>query len=276
MRSLVLSVLVCAFAQCVGGPSRADSLLDQLPADASTPHTDASESVSTAHVGARSSAHSPELTPAFFAAFGQNAPATVIRPADKVTGRPAQALAYRPDRLIRLSSKVWVLISDGTIENGDFMEEGSLSVHYLRREGGSFQAIGKWLNIGGSAPYGRAASWVVRHDLESHPVIWTTSEGSDQGCAWIVHDWISLLPDKARLSAGNLLTSSKYEGPDSGSTADTQWVEESWKTVGTVRPHRLRQDFDIVYKGHNNLTVHFPHTADGYSDAQAKAARVGC
>jgi hypothetical protein len=205
-----------------------------------------------------------EMDKAFSAAFGHPAPYTMT--ASGGTLKKPTAFIYTPSGLENVAPGIVALVSKGKLADfGCHACSGTLAIHYLKRDGEKFVLLGAWPAIGGAAPYGEAAAWAVRKDLDDVPVLVSREDDGGQGCYETWADLIALTPERpvVRIS---LVLATKYE-------PEPESKKQGYDLTGELIPVERGKRFVVQYSGTRSLRVEYLRSGNVYI-VQGKAAPV--
>jgi hypothetical protein len=195
-------------------------------------------------------AHGAEFLTAFKIAFGRPAPASV----QTSDGRQ---IVYSPQAMINLGNNLVALVSAGGETEVAHASEGVLAIHYLRRTGDSFSLLGAWPAIGGVGPESQAASWKVRTDLDTDPVMVTYAEDGGQGCYAGRSDIIALTPAGPIVRASDVILYTEYK-PDEGDSSP------AYKFRGQIVPEKVGQSFRVDLHGTRTIVQKYTRSGDKF------------
>ncbi len=205
-----------------------------------------------------------ELDQAFAAAFGHAAPYAMT--ASGGTLEKPTEFTYTPSGLEEVTPGIVALISEGKLTSfGCHACLGTLAIHYLNRDGEYFALLGAWPAIGGAAPYGAAAAWTVRKDLDDVPLLVTKEDDGGQGCYETWADLIALTPAQPLLASHLPLATEYVPEPDQ--------KKPGYKLSGRLIPIERGKRFAVQYSGTRSLRVEYRHSGDVYV-ARGKTAPV--
>lgn len=206
-----------------------------------------------------------ELDDAFTAAFGHAAPYTMTASGGAL--KNPTAFIYTPSGLVDVAPGIVALVSKGKLDDfGCHACFGTLAIHYLKRDGQNFSLLGAWPSIGGAAPYGEAAAWTLRKDLDTVPVLETTEDDGGQGCYQTWADLIALTPARPLLVSTYLPLATEY-------VPEPEEKKAGYKLSGRLIPAVRGKSFGIQYSGTRSLRVEYSRDGDAYV-AKGKPAPV--
>jgi hypothetical protein len=176
-------------------------------------------------------AHGAEFLTAFKIAFGRPAPASV----QTSDGRQ---IVYSPQAMINLGNNLVALVSAGGETEVAHASEGVLA-------------------IGGVGPESQAASWKVRTDLDTDPVMVTYAEDGGQGCYAGRSDIIALTPAGPIVRASDVILYTEYK-PDEGDSSP------AYKFRGQIVPEKVGQSFRVDLHGTRTIVQKYTRSGDKF------------
>jgi hypothetical protein len=191
-----------------------------------------------------------DLLLAFKSAFGQPAPYTQ-------TSEDGSELVFAPAAFVNLQPGIVALISKAEIPDGCHACSGHLSIHYLRHQNGQYEVLGAWPDVGGLGPYGKAANWSLRSDLDAVPTLVAISEDGGQGCSGSQADLIALTPTGPKVRAKAVLLASEYDGGGESSATP------SFKYEGTIGGIERGKSFYVNFTGSKNISTKYTSYENG-------------
>lgn len=187
-----------------------------------------------------------DLMSAFKVAFGGPAPFT------KETESGDQVV-YSPQAFINIEPGVVALISKGEIPQGCHACYGATSIHYLKKEADGYSLLGAWQDISGKAPWGKAAPWSVRTDIDDSPMLVFETDDGGQGASIGTYDLVALTPVGPVVRAEDITVSS-------GNSESTPPCMESGILLPIERGHR----FAIQFSGTKSYRATYTRYGDQY------------
>lgn len=204
----------------------------------------------------------PPGTPAAFrAAFGVS-PTNESRRAVDGTN-----YIYVPLTLIPLPGGSVALISTGASECDGHACSGLNSVHYMRRDGGSYTVEGEWLDVGAAGTFGNPAmTWGWTDVIADSPVLYTDGGGVWQGYACSFADLTELAPGGPVKLASIPIYYSNSGAVENGATDLT----------GIITAAEKGRSFTVTYTGSKSFSERYVRGADGTYTLSGKSRVPSC
>ena len=175
-----------------------------------------------------------------------------------------------PLKLIDIGSGLVVLVTQSTIPDGSHASQGSLSIFYLKKNGGGFELLSSHPAIGGEGGFGRPADWQLRTDLTTYPAIFTTKSDGGQGYFCTFHDLIELSPTGAKKVASGIVTDFDSRGALGDDAPNSHFV-------GELVPIEKEKRFDVKWSDSNKFIQHYKFAGEEYlAQSEAKFPHTSC